>query len=70
VPPDPGPRWYETPLWFVAQIAVFAVLWAAASAIVPRDLDRAGRVIVSLATLAVLVVGSAAVRGRLRRRDA
>jgi hypothetical protein len=70
VPPDPGPRWYETPLWFVAQIAVYVVLWAAVSVIAPRDLGPAGRAVMSLVILGALVVGGAAVRGRLRRRDA
>jgi len=69
VPSETGPRWYETPLWFVAQVAMYVAIWGVASVLMPRDVDASGRAVVSLVILGVLIVGSAWIRGRLRRRD-
>jgi hypothetical protein len=40
--PDPGPRWYETPLWIVAQAAAYVIIVTALRAVLPDDLGSSG----------------------------
>ncbi|MGZ5288244.1 MAG: hypothetical protein ACXWZU_07540 [Actinomycetota bacterium] len=68
--PDTGPRWYETPLWFVAQAAVYVVVVTVLRVVLPDDLGIVGRAFFSGALLVVTFWTAVAVRGHLRRRDA
>jgi hypothetical protein len=70
VSPDTGPRWYETPLWFVAQVAAFVVGARVFREVLPDDLGIVGRTFSSGVFLVVMFWGAVAIRGRLRRRDA
>jgi len=40
--PDSGPRWYETPLWFVAQASVYAVVVTLLRLFMPDDMGPVG----------------------------
>lgn len=68
--PDTGPRWYETPLWFVAQAAAYVVIVTVLRGVLPDDLGIVGRAFFSGAFLVVTFWGAVAIRGWLRRRDA
>ena len=68
--PDTGPRWYETPLWFVAQAAAYVVIVTVLRAVLPDDPGIVGRAFFPGALLVVTFWGAVAIRGWFRRRDA
>jgi hypothetical protein len=67
---ETGPRWYETPLWLLAQLAAYGVIVSMLDVLLPDDLGPVGRTFVSLGLLVATFWSAVAVRGWLRRRDA
>ncbi len=68
--PDTSPRWYETPLWFVAWLVAYGVIVTVLGVVLPDDVGPPGRTLLSLGLLVATFVSAVAIRGRLRRRDA
>ncbi|MEO8477688.1 MAG: hypothetical protein ABI572_11655 [Actinomycetota bacterium] len=68
MPPETGPRWYETPLWLVPQILAYVALLAGASAVVP--IGAVSRTVLAIGLVAIVFIGSVRMRAWLRRRDA
>jgi hypothetical protein len=69
MPDVPPLRWYETPIWLVAQLVEIGVLTWVARALAPDDLTRGAAIVIGVVLVALLFGANLLALRWLRARD-